>query len=284
MGTSNSARKELVLKAILSKLTPERRQELERYLPEEKRLALDNLPSPLLPPNFDEINLSSILEKVHWSWFLPTLKSYSVMEQKLFVSSLNPYAGKNLARTLTLSLNGRDLTEVARSYLRKLLLDSLLGPEMSILPISCLPASSLDPLLYVTKKELTELIDHLSIQDLAVELRQIVETKMLKKIYIFLTDEEKKLLKLASGTKDSFTLGKLGLDRWDGSEESLRLLLHRRGLQRLGVGLSGQHPDFIWYICHQLDIGRGTALNKACTKEPIPNITPVVFKQIEELL
>lgn len=285
MKKSSDIRVETVLKAILSQVAPEKRKTLEGFLPEHMRQMLEKLPIASGPIDLKASMNFSVLEKVHWSWFLPTLKSYSENEQKLFLSSLEPHAAKNLARALTLSLNGANLTEIARSYLRSVLIDSLTGPGHRLLPPQFLPASHLHRILALSKKELTRLIDLLSIHDLASEIRQIVDTKTLKKIYSLLSVEEKELLKRATNQKkDPFNLGKLGLDRWDGSEESLRMHLHRRALQRFGAGLSGEHPDFIWYVCHQLDIGRGTALHKACHKEMIPGVTEVIQKQIVELL
>lgn len=285
MRKSSDIRVEAVLKAILTQVEPVRRKALEELLPEHQRQTLKKLPDASGQINFDASLNFSVLEKVHWSWFLPTLKSHSENEQKLFLSSLNPHAAKNLSRALTLSLNGAHLTEIARSYLRNVLLDSLTGPGHRLLSPEFFAKSPLLRILDLSKKELTRLIDLLSIHDLATEIRQIVDTKTLKKIYSLLSLEEKDLLKKATNKKkEHFHLGKLGLDRWDGSEESLRMHLHRRALQRFGAGLSGEDPDFIWYVCHQLDIGRGTALYKACHKEMIPGVTDVVQKQIEELL
>jgi hypothetical protein len=160
----------------------------------------------------------------------------------------------------------------------------LLGQHDRLVPIDYLPQTSLSFLLRLPKRELIALIDSLSIYDLAAEMRQIVETKILKKIYSFLSEEEKRLLKVAASHQEHFVLARMGLERWDGSEESFRHLLHRRGLARLGAALSGQDPDFIWTICHQLDIGRGTALFKLCAKEAIPNVTEAITKQIQELV
>lgn len=273
----------MVLKAFLSRVEPQKKRELERFLSREEQEEIESLPYFSEEVQLDRFSNGNILEKVHWSWFLPTLKAYSETEQKLFLSALNPYAAKNLAKTLTLSLNGTELSEAGRSFLRKLLFDSLLGPRDCLLPIDYLPSSPLNRLLNRTKKELTHVIDLLSLYDLAVELRQIVETKILKKIYSLLTEEERKFLKNALNHKDPFVLGKLGMERWDGSEESLRTLLHKRGLVRLGAALSGQNSDLIWYICHQLDIGRGAALHKLCAKEPIHGVTEAIIRQIEEL-
>lgn len=257
---------------------------LERFLPEAERRELEQLPAFAEEVKPDRFTNGNILERVHWSWFLPTLKTYPEMEQKLFLSAVDPYAAKNLAKALILSANGQDISEMGRSFIRKILLDSLLGPHDRLLPKEYLPPSPLNSLLNLPKKELTRLIDLLSLHDLAAELRQIVETKILKKIYSLLSEEERKFLKLAMAHKDPFALGRLGMERWDGSEESLRTLLHKRGLARFGAGLSGQDPDFIWYICHQLDIGRGTALYKLCAKEPIHGVTDAIVRQIEELL
>ena len=150
--------------------------------------------------------------------------------------------------------------------------------------MSCLPSAPLNSLLYLSKKELIALIDDLAMYDLAAELRQIVETKILKKIYSLLSEEQKKLLKMAVAQRETISFPRLGLDRWDRTEESLRYLLHRRGLVRLGAALSGQDPDLIWYLCHRLDIGRGSALFKFCENKNIPGFTDIVLGQIEERL
>jgi hypothetical protein len=274
----------MVLKAFLSRCEPEKKRALERFLSEAERHELEEL--PIFPEEVkpDRFTNETVLEKVHWSWFLPTLKTYPETEQKLFLSALASLAAKNLAKALTLSSNGQEMSEVGRSFFRKILLDSLLGPHDRLLPKEYLPSSLLSPLLNLSKKELTRLIDLLSLHDLAAELRQIVETKILKKIYSLLSEEERKLLKSAMAHKDPFTIGRIGMERWDGSEESLRTLLHKRGLARFGAGLSGQDSDFVWYICHQLDIGRGNALHKLCAKEPIHGVTDAIIRQIEELL
>lgn len=270
-----------VLKAFLSRCSPEKQRALGKFLPEREQKELFENSS-----SFDPSCLANpfALERVHWSWFLPTLKAYPENDQKLFLSALSPTSAKNLAKTLTLSSYLQDISELAKSYLRKVLLDSLIGPEEFLLPPDCVGDGPLKKLLESSKKELTKLIDFLSLYDLAAEQRLIVETKMLKKIYSLLSDDERKFLKHALAVKEPFFIARMGLDRWDGSEEALRTLLHKRGLARFAAGLSGQEPGLIWYVCHALDIGRGTALFKQCAKEKIQDVTDRVVKQIEELL
>lgn len=273
-----------MLKAFLEQCSPERKKALERFLPEKERQLLEQIPALNKEINPDEFSKDHLLDNVHWSWFLPTLKTYPEEEQKLFLAALKPGAAKSLAKTLELLKREEEISESAKDYLRSVLLDSLVDHKNPLLSAEYLPEGPLSGLLKLSKKELVRLIDFLSLHDLAEELRQIVETKILKKIYSFLSEAEKKFLKAASAHKDPFTMGRLGLDRWDGSEESLRTLLHRRGLARLAAGLSGQNSDFLWHICHQLDIGRGSTLFKLCTKEPTHSVRDTITRQIEELL
>lgn len=274
----------MVLKAFLSRCPPEQSKALERFLPESERLLLEKLPPFPEEPLPEKFSYDEVLERVHWSWFLPTLETYPEAEQKWFLSSVSPYAAKNLAKTLLISLPSDSISATARSFFRQILLQSLTGPENRLLPANYLPPSPLSPLLAMTKRDLIRLIDSLSIYDLASELRQIVETKILKKIYSFLSEEERKFLKIASAHQEHFALTRTGLSAWDGTEESFRTLLHRRGLARLGAALSGQHPDFIWTLCHQLDIGRGNALFKLCAKEAIHGVSDMIIRQITDLL
>ena len=147
MKKSSDIRVDTVLKAILGEVEPEKRNTLVQHLPEREREILEKLPLASGPIDFDASIHYSVLGKVHWSWFLPTLKSYSENEQKLFLSSLNQYAAKHLARALTLSLSGAGLTGIARTYFRNMLLDSLLGQGHRLLPPQLLPATHLTRLL-----------------------------------------------------------------------------------------------------------------------------------------
>ena len=275
-------RAQLVLKAFISRCAPEKRKALERFLTEEERISLVKI--PLIAKPATGFPKEDMLENVHWSWFLPTLKSYSAREQRLFLSALSPLGAEQLARALSLTGSLEQISSPAQTYLRKQLFHSLVGPHERLLPVNYLPESSLNQLLTSTKKELTRLIDRLALYDLAVEMRQIVETKILKKIYSFLTEEQKKALKNIAAHKEVAGFPRLGLDRWDGEEESLKILLHRRGLARFGLGLSGQDPDLIWLICHRLDNGRGGDLLKLGAKEATPKVTVAIIRQIEDLL
>jgi len=274
----------MVLKAWLDRNTPETKEALQRFLPEEKRAYLSELPAVEEKQESEEIAYDSLLEKIHWSWFLPTLKTFAVKDQRLFLLVLDSYAAEQIKASLSLKGGVEEISETAKAFLKEKLLNSLEKPEDGLLPPEYLPISALNRLLTLTKKELTRLINCLALYDLAPEMRQIVETKTLKKIYTLLTEDQKNLLKKITIHKESQSLPKLGIDRWEGTKESLQVLLHRRGLARLGLAFSGQDPDLIWRICHQLDIGRGGTLFKLCNKEKKSGASDGIIRQIEELL
>jgi hypothetical protein len=274
---------EIVLKALLSNVAPEKRARLQKFLSADTQKRLDQIPSFHIEYQESEKGIS--LEQIHWSWLIPTLKTYSAKDQKLFLSALSPHVSENLSEELHLSSTPKEeLRHIGASFLRQILLSHLIGHKSKIVPPDYLPDSPLKPLLKLTKKKLTRLIDFLSLYDLAAEIRQIVETKILKKIYSLLSEEEKKFLKIAMTHKEPYPVPRLKLEKWDGSEESLHLLLHKRGLARLGAALSLQIQDLAWYVCHQLDIGRGNTLLKLCAQEAPSDLGAAMTKQIEELL
>ena len=59
--------------------------------------------------------------------------------------------------------------------------------------------------------------------------------------------------------------------------------MHKKGLKRLAFSISNEHPDFIWYVCHHLDIGRGNALYKYCAKKAPVQIAVSMQKNIQKI-
>lgn len=270
-----------VLKVILSHYPPDRRSALAQYLPEIEIAALQAMPSFEGEIASEE---PSLFDRVHWSWFLPILKDCPPEEQNLFLSALPSLKRESLKKELGISRPTENLKEKAKSFLVQTLTEKILKETKALLPMSFLPPSPLNVLLNSSKRELIRLIDFLSLFDLAAELRQIVDTKTLKKIYSFLSASEKKFLKHAAAATPSFSAMRLKFEGWDGSKESFRHLLHKRGLARLGGALSAQSPDLSWYLCHQLDIGRGSALAKFCIPEAPHDLSETIVRQIEQSL
>lgn len=267
--------REIVLKAFLNNSS--RKDRLLSFLSEKEREYLSHLPDITIaesPP----LNL---LDHVHWSWFVSVLEKINEKDQRYFLRQFPLDAQKSLSKVLGITPASDKTTPLANAFLKQELINSIQKEDH--LPISFLPASPLNLLLQIEKKKLTKLIDYLSLYDLSREIRQIVETKILKKIYSFLTEDEKQFLKIAGTQKEPYVAAEIRLDRWDGTKKSFRLTLHKLGLARLAAALSGQDPDLIWYVCHQLDTGRGKALAKLCTKERAPGVAEWLAEQIKDL-
>ncbi len=277
-------RSEKVLKSLLSKCPEEQRKSLERFLPENERLLLEELPDFDATTSDLRFVEKGTLDEIHWSWLQPLLEGFSTREQQMYLAALNDQTAISIAAALGIERGNEMLSTIGRNFLRQTLLELLIKDEAQILPPDYLPASKLNRLLLLSKKDLIRLIDFLALYDLSIEFRQIVETKILKKIYSFLSEEQKALLQQITVPSESNPFGRLGLDRWDESAEMLRNILHRRGLTRLGSALSGQEEDLVWTLCHHLDIGRGGALFKLCAKEMMPGITENALHQVEELM
>ncbi len=271
----------MILKAFLQRCSPEKRDHLLAFLPEQEKAYLSQLPEISLEGK-DLLELERPLDYIHWSWFIPALKTYPAKEQKLFLKAIPLSIQKNLAKSLHLTLTAEKITAFGTIFLRNTLIQNLCKKDL--LPPHLLPPSPLNLLLQIEKKKLIQLIDLLSLFDLSSEIRQIVETKILKKIYSFLSEEEKHFLKMITGQREPYPAARIRIDQWDGTKASFRLMLHRIGLARLGAALSGQDTSLIWYVCHRLDSGRGKALKKLCKKEAMPHVAEWLAEQMKEFL
>ena len=273
---------EWVLKALIYRCPQEKRSELESFLPPAEKERLDAM-APL--DGVIDIKETPLLDRIHWSWFLPVLKAHAIKEQKLFLSSLPASFQEPLSGALKMrNFQKGALSAIGERFLQHILRMNITGEEGQLLPLSFLPPSPFFPLLQWDKNAIIRFIDLLSLYDLASELKRIVETRILKKIYSFLSEEEQSFLKIAMAQKQSSPTAWLKLETWDGSEKSLRLLLHKRGLVRFGVALSTQHPDLTWYLCHSLDIGRGSTIEQSSKTEAAQSVQKATFRQAEELL
>jgi hypothetical protein len=251
------------------------------FLSEEEKRLLQEMTFEKKP--IQELILHNhLLESVHYSWFLPTLKSYE-KEAPAFIAIFSKTAKLSLEKALNIPPMKKELSKVAKLFLKDLLLKSLIGEKKDLLPIEFLPPSSMNALLNLRKNQLLDLIQYLSLYDLSLELKQIVETKIVKKILSFLSEDEQKFLQIKRTYQESGFVP-MNLDRWDGKEESMKKLLHKRGLIRLAKALHFQSPDLLWYIAHYLDIGRGIFILSLKEKDLTNAAVSLLEKQVVELL
>ncbi len=222
------------------------------------------------------------LSSIHYSWFSPLLRTLPENEIKLFLASLTPNQIKGLKQSLLLSNTLPSLTEIGKSFLKKALFE-MITPE-DLVPIPCLPQDPFNGLLEISLEEFDSLIELLSMHDLSVEIRHIIETSKLKQIYAMLTKPQTTLLKTLLHKKEAVTFKKMGLVAWQGDKDALGSLLLQRGINRIAKSLYGCHPSLLWHVAHRLDAEKGELLIKLCTALDHPSASSLLGEQVIELM
>ncbi|MGZ3633041.1 MAG: hypothetical protein ACXWM7_01775 [Parachlamydiaceae bacterium] len=216
-------------------------------------------------------------EKIHYSWLVPVLETFSKPMQSFLISALPQQNAQALSHLMKRPLVPTQATSV-REYLLSLLCQKF--SKRSVMPIEFLPETSLTKLGTLNKAELIELIDYLGLFDLAEELRYIVDNVLVKSIYNCLSPKKQHFLRASLHKKEKLKAGKIGLMNWKGDRLQLERLLHRRGLLRFSYALAGQNKDFVWHIVHRLDVGRGHLIGKYYSSKEFPGVTAFLCQQV----
>ena len=271
----------LVWHAFLQSVPAELRNNLCQCLTPELSSKLEKTPPPPsdisrgIEPQEEE------LHRMHSSWFAPFLRTLSKSDIKLFLGCLTDNQTRELKKQLLLTNTIPHLTPLGSDFLRKTLFDQI--AENTLIPISCLPANPLNILLELSPSEFTSLIELLSMHDLSVEIRHIIETAKLKEIYAILTKAQITFLKTLLHKKEAVTFKKMGLVNWNGDRESLQAMLLQRGINRISKSLYEHSPSLLWHIAHRLDSEKGTMLSNLCTALDHPKAATLLTEQLLEL-
>jgi hypothetical protein len=250
----------LVCRAFLLKCPPEKREVLLSYLSDNDQAQMYSLPPTFEDPTEGIAKAEEQLEKIHFSWFSPFLRSLSELEIKLFVASLSQTQSEGLKKQLLFSNQMPAPSQNVKGFLQGVLLEKVKDPE--VLPVECIADSPLNVLLSLKESQWRLLIDLLGIHDLSADLRLIIETAKLKRIQSLLSKPQLQYLKAISQNKEPLTFGRMSLEKWDGKQESLHNLVQHRGLNRLAKALYEEDPSLFWHFSHKLDMESAAILKK----------------------
>lgn len=269
--------------AFLKNLPLQKQHALLKHLSETEAQAFSQFsglkedPISGIPPVEQE------LSQTHFSWLTPLLRSLPEGDIKLFLGSLNESQQNGLKTSLLFSTHIPPLSSLGKKFLRTQLFSTLLDQE-DVLPLSCLPLTPLNDLLSMNYEELISLIDLLSMHDLAVEIRQIIDTTKLKRIYALLSAAQTNFLKTLIYRKEPVVFKKLELTKWDGRTETLTSSLEQRGINRLAKALYTEDRSLLWYVSHHFDINRGAMLINLCTPLDHPRAATLLAEQVIDLI
>src|SRR3972149_9299419 len=206
--------RKIIFKYLLDNTKKQDKERLYSYLEDVEKNNLSFLPSLKKKLDVKDFLLNDLIDIVHYSWFLPIMKIYPEDEANLFLHSLNKEQKKSIHKNLNIKANEDVLNKEAKKFFKSLLVKILIKKEDSLLPLDYLPDSEMNILLNFTKAKLVDLIDLMSMYDLAKELKMVVMTSSLKKIHSYLSEREKIILKKANEYKDPINSKNLMLERY----------------------------------------------------------------------
>lgn len=282
MSLKTGSKKAALLKGLITFYHPSNEQALLRFLPPNEQEFLNSctpLPKDYFPSLFTK---NEWMEEIHYSWLLPKLKLLPAATQALLIQSFPKEQRKRLKEKLKTPEPTAKVSEFLQNFLVSSLKNQIF-PESSP-PLYEVPFSEMKELLRLTKGQLVHLIDLLGIHDLASDLRQIVDRNLLAKVHAALTQEHLHFLHYCLKQPLKWIPPKLNIISWDGDAQTLNLILHQRGLIRLGKALGDEHPTLQWHICHRLDTGRSSILMKVFAGKQDPAIIPYFKAQVLHLV
>lgn len=276
-------KKLVFLKLLLNKYFTGKQEALSKLTPESE---------------FNEISQQSFVSKnptslffcpetvaqMHYSWLRSTLMTLPEALRSVVVASLSKDKAQNLINMEPDALHPKEANypEKVQRFLFHILYSHF--PEKEITPQELLPEYPLLMLLEHKKSDLVEMIDLLAMHDLAEEVKRIVDKNFLQAILVQLTPRQQRYLKTCLHQKSRLSIAPLQVRETYKDKKEFARLLHKRGLQRLSIALSGCHPDFLWHISHIFDIGRGKILIKLTQKEDIPGSTQGAQMQVQQVI
>jgi hypothetical protein len=246
----------LVFKACVDRYTPQKKKRLFRFFSKEEAKTLETLSASLQNP-FDwkaktQNPLLSLIEKVHFSWFVAFFRSLSSQDLPIFLSALPFEHFREIKKEILSDSAPLLLNPLIRAYIQNILWQQIVKTDFVLTPY--LPKSPLNALLELSFNQLKILVQLLSMHDLAIEMTQMIHAPQLQKIETFLNTHQKDYLKTLSTQKEPLVFPKMGLSFWDGTKEELQYLLFKRGLNRLSKALWKEDAGLIWAITRALDL------------------------------
>lgn len=250
--------------------------------PEEKARQVTEL--PLRTSDIEAILYAPLenLNRIHYSWMLDTLKKIPEPSVLYLLAMIQKEKAEKLKAALGIRSKVPSLSPLMRKFILKYLANDI--PFKDTPPFSHIVESELSALAHLQKQELIQLIDFLGLYDLSEEIHNIVDKRLLEKIYNALTPKKKSYVKKCLLSKEKLVTNRLNLEYWDGDPEKLSKLIHHRGMVRLGYALCNQDNNLIWHITHILDSGRGKKLLRYINDKEIPGVTKTLREQVLDVM
>ncbi|NGX59666.1 MAG: hypothetical protein KR126chlam3_00822 [Chlamydiae bacterium] len=268
----------MVCKGLIS---PERQGNLTALLSRDDQEIFAELPSPT--PLSKEHLQWDLLDHIYFSWLAPFLRTLTEGEIRSFLAVLTPSQSQGLTKLLGFENHLPTFPKVSKQALRAILLRHI-RQNKELVPFAFLPEHPINQLLSISSDHLAKLILYLGLHDLSFEMRQIIDTKKLKKIFTTLTKKEGEYLSTLILYREPLIFKRLFLGNWDGTKEGLHKLLQERGANRLAHTLYDASESLTWYLTHTLDMHIGNMVLKFIEKPTHAKAGEILLGQINKIL
>lgn len=274
----------LVCSAFIEKMAKDDKNALLKFLPpsEQEKYQSLHTPSKELCEGFDLTTY--LINSVHYTWFTPFLRTLAEGEVNLFLAALPSDTANKLQKALLSPGTIPPASPALKSFLQAKLVKALLGDVEEVLPIEALPDSPLNCLLDLSTQEIRLLVEFLGLHDLAVEIKQIIDTVKLKKIHSILSKEKVFFLEMLSHKKATVTFKKMELSTWAGDVDLLAKLLQKRGMNRLAKALYPEDFSLTWHVKHRISSEEALLFSSLHKKLEQPKAYTLLAEQILEIL
>lgn len=271
-------RSSVFLKVLLNAFHPGSAQAFVKVLPQDQAKDVISADVTSKNPALGLTWFQQAIARTHYSWLAPIVEKLPKGLRPHVIAAMPEPQSSGLRKAFKLAPWSENLPPKAKGLLLEQFYAQWQEPEA--VPTDYLPSSPLSVLLTLSKNEIVEVIDLLAMHDLAEGIRQVVDKKKLKMIYLCLTAKEQQFLRTCLYKKERLAAPKFDVEKWNGKPETLKYVLHRRGLLRFGKALNGQGPHFLWHITHTLDTGRGRIISQYYEDTVVPEVSSLLVQQV----
>lgn len=268
----------IFLRLLLNRYFTGKQDQLAKIMPKEEWDELQQANFPHKDPHLMLFQPKEWLSSIDSSWIIPTLSTLPSELQAVYKKAFPKELDEQQADGESITCFNEPLREFLLEYLHKR------WSEKETTPKELLPSGELSPLLNFNRQELLEIIDLLAMYDLVEEMRQIVDKKLLQSVLQHLSSTQQHYLRVLLRQKSRQQQSTLSVRELIREGKKFSQSLHKFGLQRLALALSGQNDDFVWHLLHILDFNRAKFLMPLIQKEEIANSTHLAQLQVQHII
>ena len=273
-----------IFKDFLDHADAEKKQALLQCLASEEKEQVLETPKLTGAPSKGLPSYTERLSLIHYSWFIPLFEKMYDQDKVLFIFILPDEQKQKLYQYFDITKYPSAISEEAKEYMGSKLYSYFVTKHKDILPIECLPDNPLNELLSLSRKQLLHLVDQLSMHDLSIEMKTMINASHFFKIESILSFEQKQYLRFLKKNIEPVSFKPIGLNHWNGDESLLKKVLHQRGLNRLSKAISNSHTSLLLHLAHKLDMGRASILKTLFKELKNKKAHKILVSQVCELI